>query len=34
VDFSYSWALIGSASYLLISGAAAAILFKRRDVVN
>lgn len=34
VDFSYSWALIGSASYLLISGAAATILFKRRDVVN
>ena len=34
VDFSYSRALIGSASYLLISGAAAAILFKRRDVVN
>ena len=34
VDFSYSWALIGSESYLLISGAAAAILFKRRDVVN
>ena len=34
VDFSYSWALIGSACYLLVFGAAATLLFKRRDVVN
>jgi ABC-type transport system involved in multi-copper enzyme maturation permease subunit len=34
VDFSYSWALIGSACYLLIFGATATLLFKRRDVVN
>jgi len=34
VDFSYSRALVGSATYLLIFGTAAAILFKRRDVVN
>jgi len=34
VDFSYSWALIGSACYLLIFGAAATLLFKHRDVVN
>ena len=34
VDFSYSWALFGSATYLIIFGAVAVILFKRRDVVN
>lgn len=34
VDFTYSRALAGSAAYLLIFAVAAAILFKRRDVVN